>query len=348
MYETLLPLWTMRHKVKLLPFLIPILAQAQPAQPVAKVGDTEISADQLSNAVEDRLLSLRTEEYSIRSAALAKLIDAAVLAGEAQKRGVSVEQLLESEVSSKIPALTPDEARAVYEATHSAAKMAPFEADLKAVTETTRLRRSAAAKEAFVDDLRQQRDIRIFLTPPRASRALEGTGPSQGKPDAPVTIVEFSDFQCPHCAGVEKTLTELRTAYGDKLRIVYRNLPLSMHSFARAAAEAALCADRQGRFWEMHDQLFAHQQALLPADLAKYATAIGLDEDAFERCTREHETVKTLADDLLAAAQLGITGTPAFLINGRLISGARSVADFRRVIDDELRTAAGSRTTPVP
>jgi len=338
----------MRHKVKLLHFLFPLLTQAQPTQPVARVGDTEISAEQLNNSVEDRLLSLRTEEYSIRSAALAKLIDAAVLAGAAQKRGVSAEQLLESEVFSKIPALTPDEARAAYEATHPAAKDAPSEADLKAVTEMIRLRRSAAAKEAFVDELRRQRDIRILLTPPRASSALVGVGPSQGKPDAPVAIVEFSDFQCPHCAGAEKTLAELRTAYGDKLRIVYRNLPLAMHSSARAAAEAALCADRQGHFWEMHDQLFAHQQALLPADLAKYAAAIGLDEDAFERCTREHETAKVLVDDLLAAAQLGITGTPAFLVKGRLISGARPAADFRRVIDEEIRAAVGSRTTPVP
>jgi protein-disulfide isomerase len=116
----------------------------------------------------------------------------------------------------------------------------------------------------------------------------------------------------------------------------------------RAAAEAALCADKQGHFWEMHDQLFAHQQALLPADLAKYAIAIGLDEDAFEHCTQGHETAKVLADDLLAAAELGITGTPAFLVNGRLVSGARPATDFRRVIDEELRTAAGSRGTAAP
>jgi len=336
----------MRHKIELLFFLSPLFTQAQPAQPVARVGDAEISAEQLGNAVNDRLLRVRTEEYSIRLAALAKLIDEAVLAGEAQKRGVSVQQLLESEVLSKIPSLTPDEARAVYEATHSAAKVAPSEAELKAVTETTRLRRVAVAKEAFVDSLRRQRDIQIFLTPPRASRASDGTGPSQGKPDAPVTIVEFSDFQCPHCARAEKTLAELRTAYGDKLRIIYRNMPLAMHSSARAAAEAALCADRQGHFWEMHDQLFANQQALLPVDLAKYAAAIGLDEDAFERCTREHETARAVTDDLLAAIQLGITGTPAFLVNGRLISGAGSVADFRRAIDEELRTAVGSRKSP--
>jgi protein-disulfide isomerase len=154
--------------------------------------------------------------------------------------------------------------------------------------------------------------------------------------------VEFSDFQCPYCAGAEKTIAQLRGTYGDKLRIVFRNFPLAMHSNAQAAAEAAMCADRQGRFWEMHDRLFANQGALASADLLKHATELGLDEAAFQRCTAGHETAETIARDRLAAMGLDITGTPAFLVNGRLISGAATLAQFTQIVDEELLIAARS------
>jgi len=101
-----------------------------------------------------------------------------------------------------------------------------------------------------------------------------------------------------------------------------------------------MCADRQGHFWDMHDRLFANQAALTPSDLLKYATELGLDEAAFQRCTVGHETAETVARDRLAAADLNIAGTPAFLVNGRLIAGAATLAQFNQIVDAELLITA--------
>lgn len=321
------------------------LATGQAPSPVARVDGVEISSEDLNRKAGDRVLKARTDEYSVRASVLAQLIDAAVLGDEAKRRGVSVQELLKADVASKVRPLSQDETRIAYEATHPAAKAPPSAEDLNRLAESMRLHRVAVATEVYISDLRRQRVIEILLSPPRASRSVEDAGPSLGKSRAPVTIVEFSDFQCPYCAGAEKTLAQLKATYGDKLRIVFRNFPLAMHANAQAAAEAAICADRQGRFWEMHDKLFANQGALAPSDLLKRAAELGLDEAAFQRCMASHETAETIAKDILAAAGLNITGTPAFLVNGRLIAGAGTLAQFAQIVEDELVLAARSNAS---
>jgi protein-disulfide isomerase len=328
------------RKIVLLALLGAALSQPATGQlpsPVARVGGVEISSEDLDRRVGDRDLKARTEEYSVRAMALAQLIDAAVLADEAKKRGISVQDLLKAEVESRVSTPTADDARIAYEATHPTAKVPPSDEDLNQLAETLRLRRVATTARAYIEELRRQRAIEILLSPPRASRSAEAVGPSQGRPGAPVTIVEFSDFQCPHCGGAEKTIASLKATYGDKLRFVFRNFPLAPHSNAQAAAEAAMCADRQGRFWEMHDRLFANQSALAASDLLKYAAELGLDTATFQRCMTGHETAEAIAKDRLAAAGLSISGTPAFLVNGRLLTGEVPLAQFTQIVDQELR-----------
>jgi len=317
-----------------------MLAGGQIPSPIAKVGGVEISSEDLARKVGDRDLKARTQEYSVRAFALSQLIDAAVLDQEAKKRGVSVMELLKTEVDSRVHLPTVDDARIAYEATHPKAKAPPTDEELNRFIESLKLRRLAGAQGAHIDELRRQASIVISLDPPRAMRSVETVGPSQGKPDAPVVIVEFADFQCPFCAGAEKTLAELKAAYGDRLRLVFRNLPLPMHSDAQAAAEAAMCAEQLGRFWEMHDKLFASQSALAASDLFNYAAGLGLNEASFQRCMTSHETAEAIAKDGLAAWSLDITSTPAFLINGRPLFGAGTLAQFTQLIDQELRSTA--------
>jgi len=330
----------------LLAGLLAPFAAGQVPSPVARVDGVEISSEDLARKVGDRDLKARTEEYSARAFALSQLIDAAVLADEAKKRGISVEELLRVEVDSKIHLPSIDDARVAYEATHPAAKAPPTDEELQRLVESLKLRRVANAHGAYIEELRRQRTIETFLDPPRASRSVEATGPTQGRPDAPVTIVEFSDFQCPYCAAEEKILAQVKETYSDKLRFVFRNLPLAFHANAQIAAEAALCADRQGKFWEMHDNLFAHQSALALSDLVGYAADLGLDKAGFQHCMESHETMAAIAADRLTAFGLDITGTPAFLVNGQLLTGAATLAQFTQIIDRDLRQVQRKAASP--
>jgi len=175
----------------------------------------------------------------------------------------------------------------------------------------------------------------VLLQQPRVDIAADG--PSKGPADAAVTIIEFSDFQCPYCSRALPALEEVMNLYPNDVRIVYRHLPLdNIHPRARVAAEASLCADDQGKFWEYHDVLFANNRALEDEDLRGNAETVGLDIDAFTQCmTEERHAVKVEAD-LEAGRAVGLSGTPAFFVNGLLLSGARPVEDFVRLIDLEL------------
>jgi protein-disulfide isomerase len=161
----------------------------------------------------------------------------------------------------------------------------------------------------------------------------------QGPSDALVTIVEFSDFQCPFCSKVNPTLAQIAQTYGKDVRIVYRNNPLAMHDHAALAAEAALAARDQGKFWEYHDRLFANQQALARENLEQYAKELGLDMAKFKAALDKGEHKDEIAADQQLARSLGASGTPSFFINGRSVRGARPFDAFKTLIDEELQKA---------
>ena len=161
--------------------------------------------------------------------------------------------------------------------------------------------------------------------------------PSIGPADAPVTVIEFSDFQCPYCqVWYQQVYQQLLASYPDKLRFVYRDLPLPMHPEAVPAAEAANCAGEQGAFWKYHDALFVQQYGLNRAAYEQYASDLGLDTQAFVTCLDSHRYQDEIQADADEATRIGITGTPSFVINGRILIGALPFSDFKTVIDEEL------------
>jgi protein-disulfide isomerase len=172
--------------------------------------------------------------------------------------------------------------------------------------------------------------------PPSRYQVAVGDAPTRGPADAPVTIVEWSDFQCPFCGRVRSTLAQVERTYGDRVRIAFKHMPLPMHSEAPAAHAAAEAAHRQGHFWDMHDRIFANQRELTPEKYAAYAAEIGLDVGRFERDTQSADVQQRIAADIEAAGSLGVSGTPAFFINGRFVSGAQPFESFKRIIDEEL------------
>jgi protein-disulfide isomerase len=160
--------------------------------------------------------------------------------------------------------------------------------------------------------------------------------PVRGQPDAKITLVEFVDFQCPFCARVQPTLQQIRDAYGDQVRVVFKHLPLSFHPKAAGAAAAAEAAHRQGKFWEMQELIFANQSTLDDEHYRAWAQQLGLDVAQWEKDRQSPEVLARIAADAKEAEKLGVSGTPAFFVNGRFLSGAQPFASFKSVIDQEI------------
>jgi protein-disulfide isomerase len=202
--------------------------------------------------------------------------------------------------------------------------------------------RVQARQQEFLKSLRASARIEVFLTPPPIVRSEVATfgAPVRGASDAPVTIVEFSDFHCPFCRKIQQVLDQVRVKYGDKIQIVYRDFPLdNLHPQARAAAEAGQCATEQGKFWEFHDKVFKNDPDASPATLDRFAKEAGMDVSAFAACRISGKYKTSVQTSNQEGAKLGITGTPTFFINGRILVGAQPLEAFARIIDEEL--AAG-------
>ncbi len=287
--------------------------------------------------VENRQLDFKFAQarHDLLQQQLDKRLDRSALELEAKSRGIPASEVL---AALKISAPTEDEARAFYEANKERLKQ-PYDAVASKIRDYLTTQRNEEFTRKFYDELRAKHGISSRLGPYRVSVAA--TGPARGEPHAPVTIVEFADFQCPYCKEAEATLRTLIAQYPHEVRIVFRNLPLTrVHPNAEIAAEAAVCADRQGKFWEMHDAMYDDQRALDAEALKRTALRLGLDEDRFSACLADAGTKLSLDGDAKAAMQLGLQGTPYFFINGRPLNGSLPLEKFQSVIAEELHHAS--------
>jgi len=318
---------------------------AAPPEAVALIGDAPVTADELEEMGGGRLFALRTQEYNLTRQILDDAIAKRLLEKEAAERGISVDELSRVEVEGKAAAVTEADQRAFYEANKPRFGNAAEADALKQIESGLRQQRIRERRGEFVASLRSKVGVKVLLVPPRASVEV-GNAPARGPSGAPVTIVEFSDFQCPYCSHVTGTLRRLQERYGDKIRLVYRDFPLSqIHREAAKAAEAAACANDQGKFWEMHDRLFADQQALQVEALKKSAVELGLDATAFDECLDSGRHTREWQQDQAEGARYGITATPAFFVNGRLLVGAQPFEGFVQAIDEELQRLPAPQPT---
>lgn len=308
--------------------------------PAAMVNGRAISQAELDTKAQGRLLPLQTQEYSLKRQVLDDAIDQILLEQEAARRGVSVGKLLQAEIDAKVKPVTAEQAQAIYESNKDryngkaeSEALAQSESGLRQVR--TNLRRSE-----FLKQLRDRAAVSIYLDAPRLNVSAEDTR-AKGPRNAPVTIVEFAEFQCPFCARTAETVKQLEEKYGDKIRLVFRDFPLvGFHQYASKAAEAGSCANEQGKFWEMYDKLFANQSNLKVPDLEQYAAELKLDTARFNQCLDSGKYAKTWQRDSDEGSQYGVTGTPTFFINGRMMVGNLPLDKFAQVIDEELQRAA--------
>jgi protein-disulfide isomerase len=248
-----------------------------------------------------------------------------------------LEALLDEEVGSKVEAPSDVEVEAFYEQNQARIR-APLEQVRSQVAQLLLSTRMDEARGKLVAALRANSEVSVFLDPPRMRVNLDHA-PLRGPETAAVTIVEFSDFQCPFCRRVQPTLAEVQKKYGDKIRWSFKDLPLvSIHPDAQKAAEAARCAGEQDKFWEYRAAMF--EAAKISSELHE-ATAdkLGLDKPAFDACLQSDRYQAAVQADSDEAQSLGISGTPAFVINGIVLSGAQPLEAFVNVIDAELARA---------
>jgi predicted DsbA family dithiol-disulfide isomerase len=325
--------------------VVALTAPAPGTEPVAVIGASRVTASELSEAVGNRLISLETQEYEIRERLLEELIDRRLLEEEARGQGVSKAQLEELEVDSKVAPATDDEIARVRSENEAQLAGVPDREAVEEVRRTIDERRKSERRKVFLKELRRKAGVHVLLEPPRVDLP-DAEGPAMGPEGAPVTIVEFSDFECPFCASAAALLRQIHDVFGSKVRIVFRDYPLEAHKNASKAAEAGACAGDQGRFWAMHDALFSDQVHLGVPDLKSKAKALGLDPQAFEQCLDSGRRADSWKAGVEAGDRYGVSGTPFFFVNGRAISGDVSPAIMEKVVLEELERKG--ETPPPP
>ncbi|MEX2207025.1 MAG: thioredoxin domain-containing protein [Myxococcota bacterium] len=315
---------------------------------VATLNGKNLTAGELREFMKDDLykreveIKPEAEVFDAKAEALDAMVDEMLVAQAAKQAGQTPEAFVEAQVLALGP-VTDVEVKQFFD--ENVSRLPPgstLDGDLapriKAHLESQRAR-------LVSDNLRAAAKVTVLIQPPRTN--IEATGPSRGPADAPIVIVAFSDYQCPFCKRAEPTIDAVLAKYPTQVRLVFRHLPLdALHPNARTAAIASVCAEQQGKFWEYHNQLFQNQQALTDEDLIKYATAVGLDMNAFKTCQTSPAAAERVQKDAETARMAGITGTPAFFINGILISGAQPIEAFQKWIDSELATGAMASTAP--
>jgi protein-disulfide isomerase len=302
---------------------------------VAQIDGKPVTMADLEEAASPQLKRLEAERHKILESTLSQVVEQRLLEAEAEARGVSVEELLKAEVEDKISEVTDEDVDKWYEENKERVRR-PKEEVAEQIKRFLEQQQGGEVRNTFLASLREKHSVRVLLEPPRADVEV-ADAPTKGPADAPVTIVEFSDFECPFCGRVNPTLEQVEATYGDKVRIAFRQFPLAMHPNAQKAAEASLCAKEQGKFWEMHDKLFGNQRALAVDNLKQYAADLELDTEQFNSCLDDAKYADAVAEDMAAGQAAGVSGTPAMFINGRLVSGAVPFDQIAQVIDDELQ-----------
>ncbi len=321
-------------------------------QIMAVVSGLEILQDEVLKSADQKLDKLEMDRLQFEAkykkghfdalqSSLEGLVQQELMRREAEERSIEVDELLETEVQNKVAEPGEEEISSLYEANKKRLGK-PLKEVEPQIRKYLKQQSYNQNHQKFVARLKEKYSVEYFLKAPRVDLAVEGS-PSEGPEDAPVTLVEFSDFQCPYCARMQPALKQVKDTYGEKVRLVFRQFPLnSIHPQAQKAAEASLCANDQGRFWEMHDKLFETDTSLKPDDIRERATSLELNLEEFNQCMDSGKYAATVQQDVLDGVKAGVTGTPALFINGLSFSGSRSFEEISQVIETELQKNGSS------
>ena len=315
---------------------------SDPNAVVATLNGQPITEKELDEDIKPQLQQLaqkyQKDQFDARKSGLDDFITKKLVDAAAKKENLTEEAYLKKHVEEAVPEATEADAQKFFDANKARMGTRTFDQiKTSLIGYLTSQNRQAAASKLF-DSLRAGAKIDVKLEEPVTQVAA--VGPSMGPKDAPVTIVEFSDFQCPFCSRVEPTLKRVMADYAGKVRFVFRDYPLPFHEHAEKAAEASHCAEAQGKYWPMHDAMFSNQDKLDEAGLKGLAKDTGLDVAKFTTCLDSGSMKDAVAANRKAGSEAGVSGTPHFFVNGHSINGAQPYEAFKTAIDHELAKVA--------
>lgn len=305
------------------------------AQVVATVGTRSITLAEVEQAIALPLYQAEAQRAKLLNESIQRLIEEELLAAEATRVGITVPELIERASESEAVAKLAGLPGPVRQAKQAAQKLSP---PFQTPEKVSRIR------QALLVQLRRNTTIHVNIPQPELPvlNVSADDDPWTGTAQAPVTIVEFSDFECPYCKRSVPVLKELLAKYPGKLKLVYRDFPGPNHQHALTAAQAAQCAAEQSRFWEYHDALFTRQVPTSGWNFSALAEDLEIHRPSFDACMKEDRYREEVLKDLRDGLKLGVTSTPTFFINGRPLVGARPPADFQAIIDPLLSARSSS------
>ena len=298
-------------------------------------GSRTIREKEIDEAIGSQLYSLQERIHSLRKRALDNLITKILLTEEATKRGVTEEELRKQLMPNKVDVKQSEVDKSYADILSTLENMHEDEAKQRIRLDLESRLKLDMYKTAVSEVISRARVETFLSVPLPPSTRVNTDGPSLGPQDAAVTIVEFSDFQCPYCKQSALNLKHLIESYGSNVRLVFKHMPLPIHPEAFRAAQASVCAGEQGKFWEFHDLLFSSGE-LSEQSLKKYALNLGLRTIEFNTCLDSDTSAAIVRRDMQEAKRADVQGTPTFFVNGRIVRGIRNLEEFRKVIDQAL------------
>jgi protein-disulfide isomerase len=310
-----------------------------PTAPAEQVVAAELGGEKIYMAeVDRRILETYQKDqiYDLRKQMLDQVVFERLLDREARARGITREELLKREVEAKLPAVTEEDIATRFAQSGLAARGATIDQFRPQIEKALKARAVQTRNAGFLQELQAKSELKVLFSQPRATIVVPADAPALGPATAPVTVVEFLDYQCPYCHQVQGTIEEVLKLYRGKVRFVHRDFPLDdIHPQAMKAARAARCAGDQGKFWEYHRSLLL-EEGQQDADLTRRAGTLKLDAARFESCVASDTHDAAIRAALEEGKEAGVNGTPTFFVNGRRMVGGRSVDDFKKLIDEEL------------
>lgn len=331
MLSTPLPLPRLRRIVVTL-FMLGITGLAcfaQTGTTVATANGRKISLDEIDQSIALQLLPLQQQIYALRKSAIDNYILKIAIEDEAKRLGISSEALRLQMTSTKIVIPDSDVESAYVENAEAFGQMSPDEVRLRLRLDMETQARMRTYRAA-IQRLRENYQITVNLSEPILPIDISGAKNVIGNQDAPVSIIEYADFRCPHCLNAYVVIKQLMQTYGKNFRFIFKNLPLN--SSSELLARGAVCSSEQGQFWQYHDTIFSDTNATLDS----VVTSLGLDKSKFQSCQSSETSAAAVRKDVREARSLGINGTPGFVVNGKVFHGFMTFEEFKAVIDAEM------------
>lgn len=296
----------------------------------------------LSGREKGAMIKANSDMYEAKKDILDGIVFDKLVEIEAKKKNITSDEYLKKEIDGKIKEVKDKDIQEFYKTIkvqyEKNGKVAPpLNDSVKGqISHQLKMKAAGERRQALNDELFKKNKVAFALEQPRIQVEL-GMHPIRGGEKAKVTIVEFSDFQCPYCQKGASTMKDVMKKYGNKIKYTFRDFPLSFHDRAKAGANASHCAMEQGKFWEFHDKLFENQQKNKDEDFIALGKDLKLNMAKYEPCVKNMEKIADVEKDQLDGENAGVSGTPAYFINGIFLSGAMPLKKFEEIIDAELK-----------